>query len=203
MPDFIPLTPERADEIRRAMQESRGKDRGIAIDLASGRCAGAVSVRQAPDTKVNVIGKYDTHYSERAMGLLNDPKRLVLEEMAMRERWGNEPTLCQGSDQRLLWDCTLKIEANEFRVWIIYPRDYPASPPEIIPVTDLPANTPHRLDGGRLCWYRPGAARGNNVWDPAHDSAALAVGVAYRWFLAFLVWMTTREWPVPDAANTE
>lgn len=142
------------------------------------------------------------------MSILSDKKRLVLENAAMRQRWGEGPRLCcDPGKTTYFWEYDLKVEGNVFPIRIVYPDDYPASPPEIICCRPLPPSTPHvwptartRLEGQRICWFYPmEQSRTRNVWNAGTDTAAMAVGVAYRWFLAFLVWYSTGTWPVPDA----
>jgi hypothetical protein len=66
----------------------------------------------------------------------------------------------------------------------------------------MPPGVPHLLSGNRICWYYPGESnRVRNTWDPGRDTAALCVGVAAQWFNAFLVWISTHEWPVRDATS--
>jgi len=132
-----------------------------------------------------------------------EKKRLVLEHAAMMERWSAlDPQLCRNSSgDHLWWELELKAEGgNRLPIQIDYPLDYPASPPDIIVRTSLPSGTPHLLGGRRMCWYYPGENKRNrNIWCPSKDTAAMCVGVAQRWFYAFLVWMSTGTWPVPDA----
>ncbi len=132
-----------------------------------------------------------------------DKMRLVLEYRAMLERWAAlRPELCRDeSGQQLWWEVELQAEGgNRLPIRIAYPKDYPASPPQIVIQISMPAGTPHLLGGVRMCWYDPReSARNRNIWCPAKDTAAMCLGVAQRWFLAFLVWLTTGEWPVPDA----
>jgi len=125
-----------------------------------------------------------------------DSKRLVLEERAMRERWGDTTKLHYLPNGLLAWKVTLHQEGNQLLICIVYPEDYPFSPPEIICETPLPADTPHLLEGNRLCWRSHGTdRRARNRWNPSHDTAAMCVGVAQRWFLCFLVWSSTGVWP--------
>jgi hypothetical protein len=142
------------------------------------------------------------------MSIVSDKKRLVLEHYAMRQRWGEVPRWCCSVDKSVFWWAyDLRLEGNVFPIRVAYPPDYPASPPELILRMELPGNTPHlwpqrrtNLPGARLCWYHPtSVTRSRNTWNPAEDTAAMAIGVAYRWCLAFTVWMTTSQWPVPDA----
>ena len=127
-----------------------------------------------------------------------DKRRLVQEVRAMRERWGDGPQLCIGPRGELYWALELIQEGNRLAIRIVYPPDYPFSPPAIIPAEPLPEDTPHRV-GTELCWHSHGEERhSRNRWDPSRDTAALCVGVAERWFLAFLVWFSTGDWPVKN-----
>jgi hypothetical protein len=59
---FKPLTPERAEQIRQALRQARMNGRGISIDRDTGQFAGTATIKNAPAEKVNMIGKFDTHY---------------------------------------------------------------------------------------------------------------------------------------------
>jgi hypothetical protein len=135
-----------------------------------------------------------------------DKKRLVLEHAAMLERWpALHPKLCRNATgTQLWWELEVGAEGgNRLPIKIEYPADYPASPPEIIVRTAVPSNTPHFWHSSqRICWRYPDETKRNrNIWCPSKDTAALCVGVAQRWFYAFLVWLTTGKWPVPDALS--
>ena len=134
-----------------------------------------------------------------------DKRRLVLEHNAMMERWSAlRPRLCRdGSGKRLWWEVEVRAEGgNRLPIKIGYPPDYPASPPEIVISKSMPMATPHLLPRNRMCWYYPGAhQRNKNIWDPSKDTAAMCVGVAQRWYYAFLVWVSIGKWPVPDALS--
>ncbi|MBU0719173.1 MAG: hypothetical protein KJ749_13060 [Planctomycetes bacterium] len=137
------------------------------------------------------------------MSILSDKKRLVLEHAAMRERWGDGARwCCDKSRTKFWWEYDVHVEGNHFPIHVVYPSDYPSSPPDIIIKAQLPKGTPHVLPRRRMCWYYPGETKRNrNVWNPSRDTAALCIGVAHRWFIAFLVWQATDEWPVPDAVS--
>jgi hypothetical protein len=144
------------------------------------------------------------------MAIQDVPRRLVQEHSAMRERWGQAPRwCCNPSRTQYWWEYEIGLEGSTLPIRIAYPPDYPASPPEIIINAALPAGTPHlinlvrtSLPGARMCWYFPGEnRRDRNIWNPASDTAALAIGAAHRWFLAFLMWLSTGQWPVPDAVG--
>lgn len=149
------------------------------------------------------------------MSIADDKKRLVLEHAAMRERWGDAPRwCCDRSRRHFWWESEVRLEGNVFLIKIVYPDEYPAKPPDILIETPLPLGTPHLLPvetplpfphllpGRKMCWYYPGESKRNrNIWNPSRDTAAMAMGVAYRWFLSFLVWEATGEWPFPDATD--
>lgn len=127
-------------------------------------------------------------------------ERLVLEYMAMRDRWGEKPKLCQNDSELVWWEYDLLLEGNNFPIKIIYPKSYPSRAPKIISVSSLPNSTPHIfLDDHRLCWRLPSASTSNNQWQPSRDTAAVCIGVAYQWFAAFLVWNTIGVWPIEEA----
>ena len=132
-----------------------------------------------------------------------DNKRLVLEYRAMMERWpALHPVFCRSkAGDRLWWEVTLQAEnGNTLPLKIVFPEDYPASPPDIVICEQMPPNTPHVLPGNRMCWRYPDEQkRSRNMWSPSRDTAAMCVSVAQKWFYAFLVWISIREWPVPDA----
>ena len=60
---FKPISPERAEEIRKALQGARSVTRGLAIDRETGELRGDAPLNQPADEKVNMIGKFDTHYA--------------------------------------------------------------------------------------------------------------------------------------------
>ena len=62
MGSFKPLTKERAEEIRQAMNRSRSTSEGLAFS-ETGEFQGTAPVNSSPDDRRNVIGKYDTHYT--------------------------------------------------------------------------------------------------------------------------------------------
>ncbi len=131
-----------------------------------------------------------------------DKKRLFFEHQAMMERWSAmQPKLRAADDgNRLWWELELRAEGNHLPIRIEYPANYPASPPDIVIVPKMPSGTPHLLPRNRMCWYYPSENhRNRNMWCPATDTGAMCVGVAQRWFWAFLVWLSTSRWPVPDA----
>ena len=133
-----------------------------------------------------------------------DKKRLVIENHAMLERWSDlQPRLCANADgTQVYWELELRAEGNRLPIRIEYPADYPASPPSIVICREMPAKTPHLLRENRMCWYYPREdKRHRNIWCPSRDTAAMCVGVGQRWFYAFLVWLSTGKWPVPDAKD--
>ena len=138
------------------------------------------------------------------MKLANDKRRLVLENAAMRERWGDGPQLCRdAAGTKLWWEHTINVEGNRLPIRIEYPSSYPSAPPDIVIATALPKKPgQHMLSGNRMCWIYPNETRRNkNKWNPSRDTAAMCVSASIQWFLAYLVWQTTGDWPVPDATD--
>ena len=60
---FKAISKEKAQQIREALKRARTADGGIMIDRATGEFAGVASVNKAPQDKVNMIGKFDTHFA--------------------------------------------------------------------------------------------------------------------------------------------
>ena len=126
-------------------------------------------------------------------------ERLVVEYLAMRECWGDKPKLCKDKHGRLWWEYVIHLEKNKFPIKIIYPESYPSTPPNI-KCTVLGRDVPHMYNDDKyICWMKNSSRKSNNQWEPSRDTAALCIGVAYRWFMAYLVWQATEEWPVDHA----
>lgn len=54
-----------------------------------------------------------------------------------------------------------------------------------------------------MCWiHHGGETRSRGMWDTNH-TAALCVGVAHRWLIAFVIWYSdqSKGWPVKDALD--
>lgn len=200
MSDFKPLSPERLQLVNRLLgsvgDDPADGERAVAVDRETGDVVGAEEPDKLNPDRVNAIARFDRHYA----GLRDDNRRLVQEVRAVKERWGDRAVL-RDDGSRTWWEVDLVAEGNRLPVRVEYPDNYPASPPKVLPLAALPANTPHRI-GENLCWYYQGSRRSRNRWDPGRDSAAVVIGAAHRWFLAFLVWMTTGAWPVADAIGT-
>lgn len=60
---FRPLSPERAEQIRQALNRARSLSQGLVIDRDSGQFQGTAPLNQPDPDKVNMIGKFDTHYA--------------------------------------------------------------------------------------------------------------------------------------------
>jgi hypothetical protein len=60
--NFKPISRERAEQIREAMNRARATREGLAFDRKTGQFLGADALRNAPQEQVNMIGKFDTHY---------------------------------------------------------------------------------------------------------------------------------------------
>jgi ubiquitin-protein ligase len=200
MSDFKPLSPDRLQLVNRVLG-SLGEDaddgrQSLVVDRETGNVVGEDEPDKLNPDRVNAIARFDRHYA----GLRDDSRRLVQEVRAVKERWGGRAVL-RDDGRRTWWEVELLAEGNRLPVRVEYPDNYPASPPRVVPLKALPPNTPHRIEGN-LCWYYQGSRRSRNRWDPGRDSAAVVIGAAHRWFLAFLVWTTTGTWPVGDAIGT-
>jgi hypothetical protein len=60
---FKPITPDRAEQIRQALQRARSVSQGLAIDRDTGEFRGTAPLNSPDSDKINMIGKFDTHYS--------------------------------------------------------------------------------------------------------------------------------------------
>jgi len=61
--NFKPLSPERAEQIRQALHRARSVSHGLSIDRETGEFKGESPLNAATSDKVNMIGKFDTHYA--------------------------------------------------------------------------------------------------------------------------------------------
>lgn len=62
MNGFQPLSKERAEEIRKALEASRGNEQAFVLG-ETGECLGTGPVLPTPDDQRNMIAKFDTHYA--------------------------------------------------------------------------------------------------------------------------------------------
>ena len=67
---FKPISQKRAQQITDILnQSSDNRDKGIEIDAKTGQVVGTTSVNADQDqdqaSKVNAIGKFDTHYKKK------------------------------------------------------------------------------------------------------------------------------------------
>jgi hypothetical protein len=60
---FKPISPERAEQIRQALHRARSASQGLAIDRETGEFHGTAPLNAPVSDKVNMIGKFDTHYA--------------------------------------------------------------------------------------------------------------------------------------------
>ena len=63
MSNFRKISPERARQIRSALDESRRSGKCLTVDKNSGECVGACSESSVSGDKVNALGKFTTHYA--------------------------------------------------------------------------------------------------------------------------------------------
>ena len=62
---FKPLSAERAAQIRELLRQARDPSRGVAVDRETGEIRDVIPLKQADPERVNMIGKFDTHYVGR------------------------------------------------------------------------------------------------------------------------------------------
>ncbi len=98
----------------------------------------------------------------------------------------------------LVLEYRLKPMHNVYELETRLPSTYPATPPETRVVTSLKA-CPHLLEGQTLCLWKQGSRRQTSRWDPAQFTSVFAVQAAWRWLACYEVWLSTDEWPLPDA----
>lgn len=60
---FRPLDTDRAEQIRQALNRARNSAQGVVIDRESGQFQGVAPLNQPDPDKVNMVGKFDTHYA--------------------------------------------------------------------------------------------------------------------------------------------
>jgi hypothetical protein len=130
-------------------------------------------------------------------------RRIVWEAQAVRQCFPGRFRLVLTPSGSLAWLGTVPVEDRDFPVRVHYPDDYPASPPLLETLIDLPDGCPHVLhrsaEGTGLCWIAPRQLHAHRRWDPQRHTAATALRAAQRWGLALLVWQALGVWPVPDA----
>lgn len=119
-----------------------------------------------------------------------EPHRLELERQAMEELFETRVRLARRGDA-LCWEATLRESGRSLDVFIVYPGEYPVRPPTIESAKPLPV-TPHSPGNTRqFCWV----PYTNSEWNPARDTAAVALLAAGRWYAALLVFQTLGHWP--------
>ncbi|MBU0719174.1 MAG: hypothetical protein KJ749_13065 [Planctomycetes bacterium] len=57
-----PISKERAQELREALNRSRSTSEGLAVDRETGQCVGTTGLGGPDSERINAIGKFDTHY---------------------------------------------------------------------------------------------------------------------------------------------
>jgi hypothetical protein len=149
--------------------------------------------------------------------LLTSPTRLVIrQELARRVVWESVAVSAKypgrfhlelDQNARPAWHGAIPVEGRDVPVIVTYPAAYPAQPPTLETTAALAPGCPHVLghngDRAILCWFSPRARSPRRSWQPQRHTAATVMRSAQRWFLAFLVWQTLGEWPVPDAWDVE
>jgi hypothetical protein len=126
-----------------------------------------------------------------------DNGRLVLECLAVRDRFGDRAKLCTDSrHERGWWECHLPSASRGRTVFVFYPDDYPDSPPRVIFAGRLRQGTPHVMHGNVL-----DICHAHGFWN-GQCAAATAMLEAIEWFEGYDAWKRIRRWPVPDAVGT-
>lgn len=69
MGNIKPISPERAEELKRFLEQARANNQGVAVDTQTGQCAGTVPLTDEPQEGLGVIGKFNTHYARARHGL--------------------------------------------------------------------------------------------------------------------------------------
>lgn len=132
-----------------------------------------------------------------------DASRLALEKKAMSTRFP-QFTLRMLEDKNLAWFGRLESNNNnQYEIAVVYPPDFPTSPPAVYPVTptievrDRNGNRlKHQYPDGHLCLYFP-----SDRTFQANTTAATVVAVSAAWFFAYEYWLQSgkKEWPGPEA----
>ncbi len=131
---------------------------------------------------------YRMHFA----GLLENKHRLVAEVRAMKERFGERAVLCRSGDT-LFWEYVIHESGRSLPIQVIYPETFPAEPPQVISMKPLPPS-PHQLPGNTLCWID--TYSNHSGWNPARDTAVIAVNAAHRWFVCLLIYLSNGgRWP--------
>lgn len=130
-------------------------------------------------------------------------RRIVCEAEAIEQSFPGRFRLVITPQGLPAWTGDAPIEGQDVPIEVIYPSDYPASPPIITTKFVPPMNCPHVLERGedrtRICWIGGNPRSPRRRWQPNRHTAATAIRSAQRWFLAYLVWKSIRIWPIADA----
>jgi hypothetical protein len=73
---------------------------------------------------------------------------------------------------------------------IKFPDSYPNELPRIfIDAPAIPTTTPHRYQGGAICFLHP------SMWNPGIHNLTFTIGRAAKWLNKYEVWKRTGQWP--------
>lgn len=92
----------------------------------------------------------------------------------------------------------LKPGNNIFLVETRLGEQYPVDAPITRIVSEL-APSPHQFPGRVLCMWRQTSKRNTHKWDPSRFTSIFAVQATWRWLACYELWMTTGQWPIPEA----
>ena len=122
-------------------------------------------------------------------------KRLYFEHASMMEHWqGKMHLLADPQTGEPMWVGHVVVYNRALPITAVYPEEYPCCPPRVYAGVPIPPGTPHMLPNNEICWHEH-AVSGPNKWDPAHDTAAMAIGAVQHWWAACLIYVTTGKWP--------
>lgn len=102
------------------------------------------------------------------------------------------------SEGGLVMTYALKPGNNVHEVETRLGENYPVDAPLTRVVSRLELS-PHQFPGQVLCMWRQTSKRNTHKWDPSRFTAIFAVQATWRWLACYELWMSSGEWPIPDA----
>lgn len=164
------------DEIKRQLDESRSIDVDGQGGVRTGNNAGPLESPVNPETGEPVTRLKDNRWFS---WYHDNHKRLLAEKNAMMIRFPDFK-LAETS-QGLTWTGYLKPRGtNRYRIALIYPDNYPHSPPKVW-VIEPKINAPkHQMSDGHLCLLHPN----DNTWQ-TNTTAVTIVAMASTWIWAY------------------
>lgn len=127
-----------------------------------------------------------------------DPARLKDEHDTMQSRFPNFKLYRNGNT--LYWLGTLRPTGRTvYELMVMYPDNYPYSPPEATPTRPAITRSKHMYSNGKLCLFYPSDSADRTIGATA--TAATVVARSAAWFFAYEAWVASgyRVWPGPEA----